>query len=536
MSTGKEKLLRQMRADGVKYLFGNPGTVEQGLLDALSDFPDIQYITCLQESIAVAMADGYARAAMAPGVIQLHSGVGLGNGIGMLYQAYRGHTPLIVLAGEAGVRYDAMDAQMACDLVTMARPVTKFAARATHSTSLLRLWRKAYKIASTPPMGPVFLCLPMDILDEQNHEEICASATIDFHTAPSAEAIAQIAEALSGARKPLFLVGDGVHDNHAVNELERCAAIVGAPVYGVNSSSINISQCSPYYQGDLGHMFGENSKKIVQDADVALMVGTYAFPEVFPSLEYPFRPDADIFHIDLDAYEMAKNHPVTLAVCSNPKTALKMISARLEHMAVPGREARTKELLAKKPKPMQDGSIPAVFMEEIRRQTDEALIIFDEALTSSSYVSSLLPRSGEDTFYQTRGGSLGVGIPGAMGIQLARPDAEVLAFTGDGGSMYTIQALHTAARYRIPVKMVICNNGRYHLLDNNLEVYWRERGITPHSQPDCFSLNPAIDFVALAQSMGIPGQKAHTLEEAKDAARAMMQSEGAFLTDLNTAP
>lgn len=132
MSTGKEKLLRQMKADGVEYIFGNPGTVEQGLLDKLHEFPEIQYITCLHESVAVAMADGYSRAAGVPAVIQLHSGVGLGNGIGMLYQAYRGHTPLIVIAGEAGICYDAMDAQMACNLVEMARPVTKYAARAVH--------------------------------------------------------------------------------------------------------------------------------------------------------------------------------------------------------------------------------------------------------------------------------------------------------------------------------------------------------------------------------------------------------------------
>lgn len=145
-----------MMADGVRYIFGNPGTVEQGILDEMYQYPEISYITCLQESIAVAMADGYARATGSPAVVQLHSGVGLGNGIGMLYQAYRGHSPLVIIAGEAGMKYDAMDAQMACNLVKMAEPVTKYAARVTHPDSLLRLWRRAYKMAATPPMGPVF--------------------------------------------------------------------------------------------------------------------------------------------------------------------------------------------------------------------------------------------------------------------------------------------------------------------------------------------------------------------------------------------
>src|SRR3954447_17724109 len=151
---GRCALFEQLRADGVRYIFGNPGTVEQGLLDALSEYPDMQYILALQETIAVGMADGYARATGRPAYVQLHSGVGLGNGIGMLYQAMRGHAPLVVVAGEAGVRYDAMDAQMASDLVAMARPVTKYATRVTDPASVLRVVRRAVKIALTPPCGP----------------------------------------------------------------------------------------------------------------------------------------------------------------------------------------------------------------------------------------------------------------------------------------------------------------------------------------------------------------------------------------------
>lgn len=535
MTTGKEKLLRQMTADGVKYIFGNPGTVEQGLLDELHQFPEIQYITCLHETVAVAMADGYARSTGLPSVIQLHSGVGLGNGIGMLYQAYRGHSPLIVIAGEAGVCYDAMDAQMACDLVEMARPVTKYAARATHPDSLLRLWRRAFKMALTPPMGPVFLCLPMDVLDAENKEALWASPILDFNTSPSSEQTAAIAEILTDARHPIILAGDGVNAADAVSELEQCAGLLGAPVYGVNSSCLNISQLSPYYQGDLGHMFGKNSKKAVQDADVVLVIGTYLFPEVFPCLDFPFRPDAKIIHVDLDSCEIAKNHPVTLGICANPRLVLKMVNIRLEHMAVPARSARIKEFTDGAKELPQDSSTAAAFVETIAELSDDNLIIFDEALTASGYLTTYLPRTQNGTYFQTRGGSLGVGIPGAMGIQLAKPKNSVLAFTGDGGSMYTIQALHTARRYHIPAKFVICNNKRYHLLDQNMEVYWKDQNLPLHQQPECFSLEPAVDFVTLARSMGVDGVKATTPQEARAAAKALMSAEGPFLVDLNTA-
>src|SRR2546429_2182576 len=192
--TGRYAIIEQLLTDGVRYMFGNPGTVEQGFLDSLSDYPDLTYILSLQESIAVAMADGYARATRKPAIVQLHSGVGLGNGIGMLYQAKRGHTPLVVLSGAAGLRYDAMDAQMAADLVSMARPVTKWATRVVDPSSLLRILRRAIKMAATPPMGPVYVCLPMDILDAPNDEEIVPTSHLETRTAPEPSLIAAAAQ------------------------------------------------------------------------------------------------------------------------------------------------------------------------------------------------------------------------------------------------------------------------------------------------------------------------------------------------------
>src|ERR1700731_1381851 len=125
--TGRTAIGEQLLADNIHYIFGNPGTVEQGFLDTLSDFPDLKYILTLQETVAVGIADGYARATKKPTIVQLHSGGGLGNAIGMMYQVQRGHAPLVIINGDAGLHYDAMDAQMATDLVAMAEPVTKWA-------------------------------------------------------------------------------------------------------------------------------------------------------------------------------------------------------------------------------------------------------------------------------------------------------------------------------------------------------------------------------------------------------------------------
>ena len=198
--TGRHAILEQFRADGLKYIFGNPGTVEQGFLDALWDFPDLQYVLTLQETVAVMMADGYARATLRPAVVQLHSSPGLGNAIGALYQAYRGHAPLVVIGGDAGVKYQSMDSQMAADLVAMAKPVTKWSTMVVHPASTLRVLRRAIKIAATPPMGPVYVCLPQDVLDAPAVEPVRPTSIPSTRVVPGR--LARRANGPNAGRRP----------------------------------------------------------------------------------------------------------------------------------------------------------------------------------------------------------------------------------------------------------------------------------------------------------------------------------------------
>ena len=328
--TGRFALLEQLRADGFTYMFGNPGTVEQGFLDALGEFPEIEYIETLQETIAVGIADGYARAAQKPALVQLHSGVGLGNGVGMLYQAKRGGAPLVVVAGEAGVRYDSMDAQMASDLVSMVRPVTKWASRVTDPASTLRVLRKAVKIAATPPCGPVFVALPMDVLDAETDEPVVPTSLPDTRVAPTAEAVRAAAGLLAGAKRPIAIIGDGIAWSGAQAELTRVAELLGAAVWGANCAEVDIDATHPLFRGQLGHMFGDHSRAITSEADAVLICGTYVFPEVFPALEGVWSPSARVVHIDLDAYEIAKNHPVDLGLVADPKLTLAAFAEELE--------------------------------------------------------------------------------------------------------------------------------------------------------------------------------------------------------------
>lgn len=538
--TGNEKLIEQLMADGCYYMFGNPGTVEQGFLDAMGKYEEFHYITCFQESIAVAMADGYARKTGRPTVVQLHSGVGLGNGIGMIYQAMRGHAPLVILAGEAGIKYDAMDAQMACDLVSMAKPVTKWSGRVTHKDSVLRMVRRAMKIAMTPPMGPVFLVLPLDILDEINTEPVYPACKINTKTVMAdKKALKEVAKLLANAAAPIFIVGDGIDASGASDALLENAELIGAVVYGADNSVVNFDHSSCLYGGDLGHMFGENSREKVKCADVVFIVGTYVFPEVFPCLESPFREDAHIIHIDHNTYEIGKNYRVDIGIAADPDCVLTELAAIIKDILTEDLRYAANERIEKmrRQKLEQDMSwkengVFDAFCKRLKEKTGDELIIFDEALTSSNTLNHYFQFSKAGSFFQTRGGSLGVGIPGAMGIKVASPASTVIGFTGDGGSMYTIQALQTASRYNIGAKFVILNNGAYQLLRDNINQYWLEENIKPHEYPDCFSLQPSVDFVKMAQSMSVKAKRMDKAESAEECVRWLLEDNMPALLEI----
>ncbi|MDT0270315.1 thiamine pyrophosphate-binding protein [Streptomyces sp. DSM 44915] len=524
---GRAAIFEQFAADGITHMFGNPGTVEQGFLDEMRN-SRMSFVMALHEGAAVGIADGYARVTQKPALVQLHSGVGLGNGIGMLYQAKRGGSPLVTVVGEAGVRYDAMDGQMAADLVGMAEPVVKYATRVIDPNSTLRVLRRAVKIAMTPPRGPVVVVLPADVLDRSTTEPAVPTSIPDTRVAPPTETLREAARLLTAARRPLILMGDGVAVSGAQQELAQVAERLGAPVWGVNSSEVNIDTRHPLYGGGLGHMFGRDSARVVGDADGVLIVGTYVFPEVFPLLDSPFRSDARIVHIDLDAYEIAKNFPVDLGVVADPKLAL----AGLAEVLGPRTPMVTRPAAPTPPAPAEE-SLMDHFARALAERSPADLVVFDEALTAGGPLARHLPPRVPGRFFQTRGGSLGVGIPGAIGARLAHPELPVVGFTGDGGSMYTFQALWTAAREGIGAKFVICNNGRYRLLDHNIQEYWREQGITPHAFPDAFDLTrPPIGFVELAAALGVPGRRVTEPGEVAAAVDAMWAHAGPYLIDL----
>src|SRR5919199_2804086 len=206
--TGKRALLEQLVADGVRYVFGNPGTTEQGFMDALQDYePELKFILALHEGVAVSMADAYARLTRKPAFVELHIAPGLGNALGMLHNARVGRSPLVVYAGQSPSRSLFQEPHLSGPLVDMARPVCKWVAEINHARDVPQALRRAFKVANEPPEGPVFLSLPMDVLDDEADVEIVPTSYTRARTRPDPSALEEAAHLLLEAEQPMLLLG-----------------------------------------------------------------------------------------------------------------------------------------------------------------------------------------------------------------------------------------------------------------------------------------------------------------------------------------
>ena len=546
--SAKNAMLRQLYLDHVSVIFGNPGSVEEGFLAAVGQYGRIEYVLGLQEASVAAMADGYARVTHRPAVVQLHSAVGLGNGIGVLYEANRSHTPMVMIAGEAYSDMQAFDGFLAGDLAEMVKPVTKWSARVTHGSQLLRVLRRAFKVAATPPQGPVFLALPMDVLDQEVEADLVPTSLVDTRAACSLETADLIAKHLVDASSPMLLIGDGVVLSDAVDELRTLAELLAIPTWGVDFSELNASYKDPMFMGMLGHSFGDNTRLVTSTADVLLAISTPLFPELFPSRESYFRQNAVLMQIDLNPWEIAKNFPVAAGVAADPKLSLKLVIDAVKRRLptdLSAVEARRSAVLSRKDtdrKAVQarydampdtsDAMSSATMMRTLSEALPQDVLIYDESITSTEYLLHYRQPSLPGSYFLGRGGCIGVGWPGAVGASFAQPDRYVIAPSGDGSAIFALQSLWTAAHYNRKVIFVVCDNRAYRILKINILHYWRETGQPVDSFPFMDLNSPFLDFVKLAEGFGMPAITVMTADSLRSAVAAALQRNGPSLIDV----
>jgi len=229
--TGRSAFLALLKDEGITHLFGNPGTTELPIMHALKDHPDLTYVMAMQESLVVAIADGYSRASGRLVACNVHVAPGLGNAMGSLYNAQFTGPPMILTAGQQEQGHGLMEPLLYGPLVRMAEPLVKWAVEVTRLEDLPRIVRRAAKIATTPPTGPVFISLPGDILNSEAGIELGRSTRVDTRVKPSDEALQALVSRILKAERPVIIAGDEIVKSDALQEAALLAATLGAPAY-----------------------------------------------------------------------------------------------------------------------------------------------------------------------------------------------------------------------------------------------------------------------------------------------------------------
>ncbi len=544
---GRYAMMEQLVAEGVSYVFGNPGTTEQAFMDALQDYPQIQYVLCLHEGVAIGIADGYARASGRPAFVQLHIMPGLGNAMGMLYNSYRTHTPLVIYAGQHPQRGASQEPILAGDLVRLAQPLTKWAFEVQDAHEIPALLRRAFKAAMEPPRGPVFLSIPTNVADEEADVAILPSSYVDTRVRPDPEAVECVAQLLAQARSPVIICGDGVATSGAQAQLVSLAETIGARVHASFTAELSFPSDHPLYAGLLNVISAAGLKGQLSGADVILAIGTPVLPLLFPLDESPFADNAKVIHIDLDSGEIGKNWPPHLGILADPRLALTDVLAALKRTLTPeqreGAERRAAATQAMAGQLMQalDSAArakwdnvpisPGRLMSELADALAPGTILFDESVTAGGYLMRYLRFSEPGRHQRAAGGGLGPGMPNPIGIKLARPDRPVLSVVGDGAALYTIQALWTASHHRIPVTWVVANNASYRILKINMLEYLGEQAAGRQFMAMDLA-DPCLDFAQIAAAFGVKGVRVEQPGDIGDAVREAQRAGEPRLVDV----
>ncbi|HET7342344.1 MAG TPA: thiamine pyrophosphate-binding protein [Methylomirabilota bacterium] len=549
--SGKQAFLSILKSEGVSVMFGNPGTTELPLMDGLAREPGIRYVLALQEAVAISMADGYAQASGGLAAVNVHVSPGLGNAMGMLYDAYKSGAPMLLTAGQHDQCFTVTEPILWSDLPPVARPYTKWSTEARRLEDLPRIVRRAVKTALAHPTGPVFLSLPVDVLNAERDLDLGASTRVAPRIVGDRAAIDEAARRLARADKPLLVAGDAVAHADAIPELIELAELLGAPVVteGV-ASTCNFPFSHPLYSGSFPRL-APPIRAFLMRYDLLCSVGGDLFTLSLPSDVEPMPPGLDVIHIDTDPWEIGKNYAAAVGIQGDPKATLPELSEAVRrHTSKTGhpQAARRREAVAAafaaERREMEDKAREAAatspmgaiaLMHAVAQATPAGATIVDETISSSLGMRHFFKCEDSKSFFGLRGGGIGWGLPAALGIKLALPRRPVVALVGDGSAMYTCQALWTAAHDGIAVVYVIFNNASYRILKQ------RTLALKGFSAEDDVYVGmdiarPQVNYVELARSLGVPGER---VEKAGDVGAAMgraLASGGPYLIDAQIDP
>ena len=514
--TVREAVIHLMRGFGCTTLFGNPGSTE---LPLFRDWPkDFRYVLGLQESVVVGMADGYAQASKNAAFVNLHSAAGTGHALGNLFTAWKNNAPVVVIAGQQARSMLPMDPFLgAKDAAEFPRPYVKYSIEPARAEDVPAAIARAYYTAMTEPRGPVFVSVPVDDWDKAC--DLVEPREFNARRGPDPAAMAGVGKALDAAKNPVIVVGSDVDRSGAFEGVVALAERFQAPVWvAPRTYRCGFPETHPLFAGFLAPMKPAVSAKL-KGHDLILVIGGPAFTyhNEAPGLFIP--EGSKLFQLVCDP-DQAAYTPEGVSIVGNVGMAVADLLARPAPPARPQAEGRAPiaEIAAATPIP------PRYLMQQLRRLRPQDSIIVEESPTAREPMNEQLPIEQANGFITTGSGGLGYGLPASVGVALAEPDKRIIAIIGDGSSMYGIQALWTAAQSRLPMTILIINNGGYLALKHMGELFQMQ---------DLVGVDvPGIDFVALARSLGCEAARVDKAENLDSVLMQGLNSKGPFLIEV----
>ena len=536
--SGGEALVRTLKSNGVEHVFAGGGFT--AIPDVLIDHPEIAYHLSLHENAAASMADGYAKSTGKPGVLFVHVAVGLSNAIGVIFGAKRDKTPLVVIAGERDTlmlgHQSYNEAQSMTDMVSQ---FVKYSWMIKRADKISEDITRGFKIALSPPMGPVFFSIPMDYLSQSSETPILDAQKYRVWPSyrPSSEAVSKAAHEVLQSTNPVILLGRGVGQSRASNEIIKLAELIGAPIFvEMNSYLIDLPTSNDLFIGE-----PDKDHPLIANADAVISIGGRTEIEMHHTGMTLFKAGTKFIEVNTDPEEIALLHPTQLGILADPREGTGDLIDQIERQLKPEHRSQIKDRIS------NVSRYKTNFEKELKRRASERWD--NEPVSLGRFIVELSPFLKPETtalighgsgialvrqllkpwtvFMQNGAGLQGWILGAALGIKLGMPKKQVVAFLGDGNLMFGPQGLWTAAKYNIPVKFVVLDNGFYltELTKKNLRtgnLLGADIGV------------PSTDYVQLSQSMHVPAASIERPGDIKPVLeKAFSHDDEPFLIDLH---
>ena len=547
--TAAQAYLEVAAAHGVEYVFGLPGTSGQEFIGTIADQEKVRFILALHETSVVSMADGHARVTGRPSLAQVSTLPGSANAVGALYDAYRDRSPVIVTSTNVDTRIVGRDSHTeGKDLVEMTKQFTKWSAEVHRSDRIPEYLNRAFKVAATPPTGPVYLALPSNLLGESISvpPPDAERSRIVARVGGDPEALMEAARLLVAAKRPLIVAGSGIAKAGATDDLVKLAERVAAPVVMEPRYSFLSFPNNHPHSFQIPERQPSFNLPVWGDPDVILAIGCRLIREYRYLPDPVMKPETRCIHIEEDPWEIGKVFPVDLGIIADAKSALRFLvesaaksldlndngrSERLECLKK-AKEAVNAELDQRVKNGWDATPINAArLMRAMDKLIERDALIVNESPTSKDILmANFRFTPGRSYFSNSSGGYLGWGLGAAIGAKLGSPGRRVVACLGDGSTMFGLQGLWTLAKYRVPLTVVVFNNRAYMAVKNQFRG--SEERIRIAAEMGAELVGPEINFARLADTFGIFGQRVEQPEQIEAALKRALEQPGPALVDV----